>query len=69
MKILLDIPDKKADFVFELLKSLHIKTKLISDYKSKVFEDLRQAAKEIKLAKQRKIKLKSFDEFLNEIHD
>ena len=69
MKLLLDIPDNKAGFVFELLKSLHIKAKPISDYKSKVFEDLRKAAQEIKLAKQGKIKLKSFDQFLNEIHD
>ena len=69
MKLLLDIPDKKADFIFELFKSLHIKAKPISDYKSKVLEDLKQAANEIRLAKQGKIKLKSFDDFLNEIHD
>lgn len=67
MKLLLDIPDKKFDFVFELLKSLHIKVKPLSDYKAKVFEDLRQAAKEVKFAKQGKLKLKSFDEFLNEL--
>ena len=69
MKLLIDIPDNKADFIFELFKSLHIKVKPLSDHKSKVFEDLRQAAREVKLAKQGKIKFKSFDQFLNEIHD
>ena len=70
MKVLLDIKDSKAHFVMELLNSLSfVKAKPLSSYKSKIFEDLRQAAKEIELAKQGKIKLKSFDDFLNEIHD
>jgi len=68
MKVLLDIKDEKADFVMEVLHNFSfVKTHPISDNKSKLMKELRESIQEVNLAKQGKIKLKSFDEFLNEI--
>ena len=68
MKVLLDIKDNKAHSLLEVLKGLnYVKTKPFNDGKAELVEELREAVKQIKLAKKGKVKLKSMDEFLNEL--
>jgi hypothetical protein len=68
MKILVDIKDSKADFILELLKNFpYVKTKKLLPTKAEFLEELRDSVKEVSLAKQGKIKLKSAKDFLNEL--
>lgn len=68
MQVLLDIKDNKADMLMGLLKDLpYVKIKRLSDNKNEVLEGLREVVEEVKLAKQGKVKLKSMDDFLEEI--
>lgn len=69
MKVLLDIKDDKAPALLEVLKGLsYVKTeKIISAEKSALIEDLKESIKEVKLAKEGKIKLKTLDELLDEL--
>jgi hypothetical protein len=68
MKVILDIKDKNAPFVMELLKNLpFVKTKELTNEKARILENLAEAVNEVKLAKQGKIKLKNLDQLLNEL--
>jgi hypothetical protein len=69
MKVILDIKDSKADFILELLKGFpsYVKTKPISDSKAEFIANLKEAASEVRLHKQGKIKLKTAQELLNEL--
>lgn len=69
MKVILDIKDSKADFIMELLNgfSAYVKAQPLTPAKAKVIEDLAGSAKEVELHKQGKIKLKSAEEFLDEL--
>jgi hypothetical protein len=68
MKILLDVKDSKAGFVMELLRNLsYVKTKTLTASKAQLLSEMNDAVEEVKLAKKGKKKLKSFDEFLNEL--
>lgn len=68
MTLLVDVKDSKADFFLELLKNFpYVKTKPFNPEKARILNDLKEAVAEVKLHKQGKIKLKSFDEFLNEL--
>jgi len=69
MKVLLDIKDNKADFIMELLNGFpsYVKTKPISDAKASLLNDLAEAATDVRLHKQGKIKLKTAQELLNEL--
>ena len=69
MKVLLEIEDEKAPALLEVLKGLkYVKTtKIKKSKKEEVLEGLKEAIDEVKLAKEGKIQLKSFDEFLNEL--
>jgi hypothetical protein len=68
MKVLLDIKDSKAEFVMELLKSLSfVKAETITPSRAQLLKDLKEAAQEVNLAKQGKIKLKSADQLLDEL--
>jgi len=68
MKIILDIKDNKADFIMELLKSFtFVKVETIAPQKAQFLKELKEAAKEVSLAKQGKIKLQSAKDFLNEL--
>lgn len=68
MRVLLNIKDSKADFFLELLKNFaFVKAKPINQEKQKILDDLKEAIEEVKLHKQGKIKMKSIDEFLNEL--
>lgn len=57
MKILLDIKDNKAASLMEVLKDLHyVKIKSISDEKSLLIEEMKEAVEELKLIRQKKLK-------------
>jgi hypothetical protein len=68
MRVLLDIQDSKASFFLEVLKNFSfVKAKPLSDEKARLFEDLKEAANEVRLHKQGKINLKTAEELLNEL--
>lgn len=68
MKVLLDIKDSKAQSLLEVLKGLnYVKARPVDEEKSLLAEEIMQSAKQVKLAKKGKVKLKSMDEFLNEL--
>jgi len=69
MKVLLDISDNKTDFAMKVLRSLSFvkKAKTISGAKAEIMEDLQEAAHEVKLHKQGKLKLKTAKELLDEL--
>ena len=57
MKILLDIKDNKAASLMEVLKDLHyVKIKSLSDEKSLLIEEMKEAVEELKLIRQGKLK-------------
>ena len=67
MKVFLDIPDKEADFAIKVLKSLSFvkKAKTMSSSSIALWEDLKDAAEQVRLHKQGKIQLKTAEELLN----
>ena len=68
MKVILDIQDKKAGFVMELLRALpFVKTKTISSSKAKLIEEIKESVEEVNLIKTGKLKGKPVEEFLNEL--
>jgi len=72
-QVTLQIPDKQFPFFMELLKNLGLekKAKVLGEEhensEPNTLQNIREAIEEVKLAKQGKIKLKSFDQFLNEL--
>lgn len=68
MKVLLDIKDEKASFVMELLKNLSfVRAKTITEKNAELIEDIREAAEEVKLAKEGRLTLKSAEDLINEL--
>jgi len=69
MKVLIDIPDNEASFAMKVLKSLSFvkKAKPISEATVDLWEDLNEAANEVRLHKQGKLKLKTAQDLLNEL--
>jgi hypothetical protein len=69
MKVLIDIPDKEADFGIKVLNSLSFvkKTKPMSVAATELWHDLKEAAEQVRLHKQGKIKLKTAQELLSEL--
>jgi hypothetical protein len=69
MKVLVEIPDKEAIFAIKVLKSLSFvkKAKPISISTADLWDDLKEAAEQVRMHKQGKIKLKSAKELLNEL--
>jgi len=68
MKILLDIDDKKATHLLEVLKGLsYVKTKLISDEKFLQMGELKEAIEELNLIRQGKLKGIPAKQLLDEI--
>ena len=69
MKVFLDIPDKEADFAIKVLNSLSFvkKAKTMSSSSIAMWEDLKDAAEQVRLHKQGKIQLKTAEELLNEL--
>jgi hypothetical protein len=69
MKVLIDIPDNEATFGLKVLKSLSFvkKAKPMTDASVGLWDDLKEAAEQVRLHKQGKIKLKTTQELLNEL--
>ena len=69
MIVLIDIPDNKASFGIEVLKSLSFikKATPLSPSSAKLWNDLKESAQEVRLHKHGKIKLKTAQELLNEL--
>ncbi len=68
MKVILDIPDNKASFFMELLKSFSfVKTKTISPEKAELMEDIKEAVDNLNLVKQGKLKARPAKDLLNEL--
>lgn len=68
MKVLLDIKDNKAMHLLEVLKGLsYVKTKTISDEKSLLIEEMKEAVDNLALVRKGKMKLKSARDLYNEL--
>ncbi|MCB0647317.1 MAG: hypothetical protein KDC49_11675 [Saprospiraceae bacterium] len=69
MKVLIDIPDSEVTFAMKVLKSLSFvkKAQPIGEASVKLWGDLNEAAEEVRLHKQGKIKLQTAQELLNEL--
>lgn len=69
MKVLVDISDNEASFAIKVLKSLSFvkHAKPMSATTVELLEDLEEAAEEVRLHKQGKIKLKTAQELLSEL--
>ena len=69
MKLVLDIKDEKVAFFLELLKNFSFVKKVtpVTDKKSRLKEEIKEAVEEVKLAKAGKKKLQSARDFLNEL--
>jgi hypothetical protein len=69
MKVLVDIPDNEAIFGMKVLKSLSFvkKAKPMTMSAIELWDDLREAAEQVRLHKQGKLKLKTAQEILNEL--
>jgi hypothetical protein len=68
MKVLLDIKDNKANHLLEVLKGLsYVKATTISGEKALLLEELKEAADNLALVRQGKLKARSAKELLNEL--
>ena len=68
MKILLEIPDNKAAFFMEVLKSFSfVKAKSISPEKAQVLIELKEAVENLNLVKEGKLKARPAKELLHEL--
>lgn len=68
MRIVLDIPDNKAFSFIEVMKSMKdVKMQPLSKNAVELWDDLKTAAKDVKLHQQGKIKLKTAKELLDEL--
>ena len=69
MKVLIEIQDEDATFGLKVLKSLSFvkKAKPMTESAVKLWEDLKDAAEQVRLHKQGKIKLKTAQDLLDEL--
>jgi hypothetical protein len=68
MKILLDIPDKKAASLMDVLNSIsYVKAKPLTDNKALLMQEIREAVEEMKLIRAGKKKARNVEAFLNEL--
>ncbi|RYY06154.1 MAG: hypothetical protein EOP43_07095 [Sphingobacteriaceae bacterium] len=69
MKVLIEIPDDEASFGMKVLKSLSFvkKAKPMSVSSVRLWEDLKEAAEEVRLHKKGELHLKTAQELLNEL--
>jgi hypothetical protein len=69
MKVLIDISDDEAIFGMKVLKSLSFvkKAKPMTAATADLWDDLKEAAKQVSLHKQGKIKLKTAQQLLHEL--
>ena len=68
MKLLVEIPDKKANSILEVLNSIpFVKTKKLTDEKARLLKEIREAVEELNSIKSGKKKARDAEEFLNEL--
>jgi hypothetical protein len=69
MQFVVEIPNPQADFGLSVLRALSFVKRAtpISKYENAVVKNLEASAKEVRLHKQGKIKLKTARELLNEL--
>lgn len=69
MKVLIDIPDNEATFGLKVLKSLSFvkKAKPITAAAAELWGDLKEAAEQVRLHKQGRLKLKTAQDLLSEL--
>lgn len=68
MKLLLDIKDSKALHLFEVLKSLpYVKTTPISDEKSMLIEEIKEAVENLNAVRKGKLKARPAKELLDKL--
>ena len=68
MKILLDVPDKKAVSLMSVLKDLsYVKARQLTESKAQLMKELREASLEVKAIKTGKRKARNAEDFLNEL--
>ena len=68
MKVLIDVKENKADFILELLRSFSfVKTETVGVSKAQFIKEFKASVKEVKLAEQGKIKLKTAEQLLDEL--
>jgi hypothetical protein len=69
MKVLIEIPDSEAAFGMQVLKSLTFvrKAKPMSVAANKLWNNLDSAARDVRMHKQGKIKLKTAQQLLHEL--
>ncbi len=68
MKILLDIPDRKANSILEVLKSIsYVKTSKLTDTKAELMQEIREAVVQMKLVKKGKLKARPVEDILHEL--
>jgi len=69
MKVLIEIPDNEATFGMKVLKSLSFITKVkpMTIAAVELWDDLKEAAEQVRLHKQGKLKLKTAQELLDEL--
>ena len=69
MKVLVDIPDSQATFGMKVLKSLTFVTKAkpMTGAAVELWDELKEAAEQVRLHKQGKLKLKTAQDLLNEL--
>ncbi len=65
MKLLIEVPDKKANFIIEVLNNFsYIKTKIITKEKKQILSELNESVQQINSFKKGKIKLRNARDFL-----
>ncbi len=68
MKVLLEIKDHKAAFVMELLQSFSfVKARPLSEEKSKLIEEIKDAVENLELVRSGKLKARPARELLDEL--
>lgn len=68
MKVLLDIPDNKAQALMKVLRSIsYVKAKPLTEEKAQLLKELKQAVKEMKLVRAGKLKARPIEDLLNEL--
>ncbi|GAB1447363.1 hypothetical protein MASR2M44_03560 [Bacteroidota bacterium] len=69
MKVLIEIPDNEASFGMKVLKSLSFvrKAKPMTEAAVVLWDDLKEAAEQVRLHKQGKLKVKTAQALLNEL--
>ena len=68
MKLLLDIKDSKSLHLFEVLKSLpYVKTTPISDEKSMLIEEIKEAVENLNAVRKGKLKARPAKELLDKL--